>query len=264
MATSVVTSTTLAPSTTQPAVSSTTTALSTTTTTTLPSATTTTTVPDTTTTLPSTTSTTLASGSSGTTSTTQTTAPAQPQVELGSQGPAVEALQQKLQALTYQPGRTDGVFDWETRQAVIAFQKVAGLPRDGVVGPQTWSALLTATTPTPRLAASGTRVEVDLTRQVLFYIENNQVVKTLACSTGKPGWLTPPGHYHVYLKIPAWHRSSLGVLYKPCYIVGGIAIHGEGSVPAYPGSHGCIRVTVAEMDILYPQLPIGLTVDVYY
>ena len=38
----------------------------------------------------------------------------------------------------------------------------------------------------------------------------------------------------------------------------------EGSVPAYPGSHGCIRVTVAEMDILYPQLPIGLTVDVYY
>jgi hypothetical protein len=185
-------------------------------------------------------------------------------VELGSQGPAVEALQQELQALTYQPGRTDGVFDRETRQAVIAFQKVEGIPRDGVVGPKTWSELLTATTPTPRLAAPGTRVEVDLTRQVLFYVENNQVVKTLACSTGKPGWLTPPGHYHVYLKIPAWHRSSLGVLYKPSYIVGGIAIHGEGSVPAYPASHGCIRVTVAEMDILYPQLPIGLKVDVYY
>ena len=186
------------PSTTQPAVSSTTTVLSTTTTTTLPSATTTTTIPDTTTTLPSTTSTTLASASSGTTSTTQTTASAQPQVKLGSQGPAVEALQQKLHALTYQPGRTDGVFDRETRQAVIAFQKVARLPRDGVAGPQTWLALLRAASPTPRLAASGTRVEVDLTRQVLFYIENNQVVKTLACSTGKPGWLTPPGHYHVY------------------------------------------------------------------
>ena len=105
---------------------------------------------------------------------------------------------------------------------------------------------------------------MDLTRQVLLYIENNQVVKTLACSTGKPGWRTPPGHYNVYPKIPVWHQSALGWLYKPCYVVRGIAIHGEDSVPVYPGSHGCIRVTPAEMNILYPELPIGLRVDVYY
>ena len=92
----------------------------------------------------------------------------------------------------------------------------------------------------------------------------NQVVKTLTCSTGKPGWGTPPGHYHVYAKIPVWHQSALGWLYKPCYVVRGIAIHGEDSVPVYPGSHGCIRVTPAEMNVLYPELPLGLRVDVYY
>jgi lipoprotein-anchoring transpeptidase ErfK/SrfK len=183
---------------------------------------------------------------------------------LGSKGPAVATLQQKLIDLTYQPGRTDGVFDTETRQAVIAFQKVEGLQRDGVVGPRTWSRLLTAQSPSPRLTVLGTRVEIDLTRQVLFFIEDNRIVKTLAVSTGKPGWVTPPGHFSVLRKIPAWHRSPLGLLYKPAFVVGGIAIHGSYSVPTYPASHGCIRVTVAEMDILYPQLPLRLEVDVYY
>ena len=31
-------------------------------------------------------------------------------------------------------------------------------------------------------------------------------------------------------------------MYNPLYIVGGIAIHGSLDVPAYPASHGCIRV----------------------
>ncbi len=142
--------------------------------------------------------------------TTPPTSPAPalpPDVRLGSKGPAVVTLQQKLVALSYQPGRTDGVFDAETREAVIAFQKVEGLPRDGEVWSATWTRLMAAMPPTPRLSAAGTRVEVDLTRQVLLYIENNQVVKTLACSTGKPGWRTPPGHYSVYAKIPVWHQA---------------------------------------------------------
>lgn len=52
------------------------------------------------------------------TTTTSTTAPVPaPQLMLGSKGPAVATLQQKLIDLTYQPGRADGVFDTETRQA---------------------------------------------------------------------------------------------------------------------------------------------------
>ena len=41
-------------------------------------------------------------------------------------------------------------------------------------GPKTGSALLRAASPMPFFAASGTRVEVDLTRQVLFYIETTR------------------------------------------------------------------------------------------
>jgi lipoprotein-anchoring transpeptidase ErfK/SrfK len=123
---------------------------------------------------------------------------------------------------------------------------------------------LIASVPQPHLQAAGARIEVDLTRQVLLYIQDNVVVKTLTCSSGRPGWRTPTGHYAVYRKIPAWRRSRLGLLYKPAYIVGGIAIHGAPSVPSYPASHGCIRVRISDMDILYPQLPLGLTVDVYY
>jgi lipoprotein-anchoring transpeptidase ErfK/SrfK len=149
-------------------------------------------------------------------------------------------------------------------QAIVAFQKVEGLSPDGVAGPLTQAALAAAARPAPRLSAPGTRVEIDLTRQVLFLITDDVVIKTLAVSTGKPGWRTPPGSFKVFRRIPAWHRSPLGLLYKPCYVVGGIAIHGSNSVPAYPASHGCIRVTLKEMDALYGQLPMGLRADVYH
>lgn len=38
----------------------------------------------------------------------------------------------------------DGIFGPKTKQAVIAFQKFVGLTPDGIVGPATWSALVTA------------------------------------------------------------------------------------------------------------------------
>ena len=108
----------------------------------------------------------------------------------------------------------------------------------------------------------GARAEIDLTRQVLFIISNNQVIKTLAVSTGTTGWRTPPGHFRIQRKIPAWRQSSLGFLYKPAYFNGGIAIHGSYSVPPYAASHGCVRVPVWAMDALYYQLPVGMPVDV--
>jgi lipoprotein-anchoring transpeptidase ErfK/SrfK len=38
------------------------------------------------------------------------------------------------------------------------------------------------------------------------------------------------------------HKSPLGLLYYPNYLVEGIAIHGNPAVPAFPASHGCIRI----------------------
>jgi len=59
----------------------------------------------------------------------------QPTLRLGSRGSAVVTLQQRLITLHYFDVSTaDGVFGEGTYHAVIAFQKVQGVPRDGVAG----------------------------------------------------------------------------------------------------------------------------------
>jgi lipoprotein-anchoring transpeptidase ErfK/SrfK len=52
-------------------------------------------------------------------------------------------------------------------------------------------------------------------------------------------------------------------MYRPHYFFEGYAIHGSTFVPAYPDSHGCVRVTVATMDRLAPKLRIGMRVSIY-
>ncbi len=64
-------------------------------------------------------------------------------VRKGSRGNAVNALQEALNAHGYGPLKVDGVFGNGTRRHVIQFQQAQGLNADGIVGPQTWGALLT-------------------------------------------------------------------------------------------------------------------------
>ncbi len=54
--------------------------------------------------------------------------------ELGSTGPGVASLQARLNALGYNCGRSDGVFDGATRTAVRAYQRAQGLGADGIAG----------------------------------------------------------------------------------------------------------------------------------
>ena len=60
----------------------------------------------------------------------------------GSTGPAVTRLQQHLQQLGYFNANPTGHFRRITKDAVIAFQRNAGIPADGIVHQQTWNALL--------------------------------------------------------------------------------------------------------------------------
>jgi peptidoglycan L-alanyl-D-glutamate endopeptidase CwlK len=62
-------------------------------------------------------------------------------LQQGSSGPDVTELQDKLRARGYDPGASDGSFGPGTAAAVAAFQRSAGLPADGVAGPQTAAAL---------------------------------------------------------------------------------------------------------------------------
>ncbi len=65
-----------------------------------------------------------------------------PMVAIGDSGDAVTTLQTKLNELGYNCGEADGVFGQNTLNAVKAFQTAKGLTADGVVGEQTWGALL--------------------------------------------------------------------------------------------------------------------------
>lgn len=86
------------------------------------------------------------------------TPPAYPTLKRGSAGDDVAVLQTKLAQLEYDPGKVDGIFGSKTQLAVKKFQKDFGLKVDGIVGEQTWGALLN--TPAPEMP--GTKYKVTI------------------------------------------------------------------------------------------------------
>lgn len=69
-------------------------------------------------------------------------AQARPLLKLGSQGVDVLEAQALLQLLGYYEGELDGTYTENTEKSVNAFQKVAGLTPDGILGASTWNKLL--------------------------------------------------------------------------------------------------------------------------
>jgi peptidoglycan hydrolase-like protein with peptidoglycan-binding domain len=180
----------------------------------------------------------------------------------GMSGPAVRALQERLVELKYWLGSVDGIYGYLTTQAVMAFQKVNGLARDGIAGPQTMAALEHPVRPRPR--STGDRViEVKKGKQVVLLVRSGKVTKIFNASTGTASTPTPSGRFKVYRQIDGWRESALGLLYRPKYFYGGYALHGSTSVPAYPASHGCVRVSLRAMDHLWSRVPIGTRVRIY-
>ncbi|MEZ5406597.1 MAG: L,D-transpeptidase family protein [Acidimicrobiales bacterium] len=182
----------------------------------------------------------------------------------GATGPEVAALQNQLMGLGYWLGEPDGVFDEDTRHAVIAFQKLSGLARDGVAGPATRSVLDAAARPGARSTA-GHVIEVDLAHQVLLIVDEGTVTEVIDVSTGRRAGTTPAGTFAVERQIDGLRRAPLGRLYRPKYFHGGVAVHGFTSVPTKPASHGCVRVTYTAMDHLWGPgvMPLGTPVVVY-
>jgi putative chitinase len=81
-------------------------------------------------------------------------------LKVNSSGPDVVALQRALKSAGFDPGRDDGTFDLGTEAAVIAFQRSEGLAADGIVGPNTASALKLKAIPEIPSAIPGVTVQV--------------------------------------------------------------------------------------------------------
>jgi lipoprotein-anchoring transpeptidase ErfK/SrfK len=174
-------------------------------------------------------------------------------------------MQQQLIDLGYLlPGDADGRFGPATSNAILSFQKWERLGRTGLLDSRTKARLYGATHPSPiSRGGAGKRAEVLLDRQLALLIDNNQVVRTIAVSTGKPSTPTPPGDYRVYAKIPRWWSTPFREwLPWALPFVGGIAFHELQDVPAFPASHGCVRQSFTVARWTYNFATIGMPVKV--
>lgn len=216
----------------------------------------------------------------------RTVAPlAEPLQAIGtSSGSEAARVQQRLFELGFWVQAADGDFGLTTRQAVMAFQKYMGFPDpNGSVDEQTAQALTIETVRPMARANSGTLVEVDKGKQLLFFVIDGKTEWILNTSTGNgeayteedqntPGEmisgvsLTPSGLHEVNRqRAEGWWEGDLGRIYRPKYFVGGVAVHGSSSIPNYPASHGCVRVSVPAMDWIWDSgiMPMDASVWVH-
>jgi hypothetical protein len=185
-------------------------------------------------------------------------------VSYGSSGPDVRGLMRRLADLRFRVPAMSSSFGYELVDSVLAFQKAYGLSRTGFVDTQTWQALTVARELSPRHRGPEAHIEVDKTRQILLDVRDGSVVAVLPVSTGATG-NTPEGKHEIRWKAPAT-TTWLGpaILYRTLTFYGNsFAIHGFPSVPAYPASHGCVRIPIWTADWLYNRSPVGETVYVY-
>jgi lipoprotein-anchoring transpeptidase ErfK/SrfK len=172
-------------------------------------------------------------------------------LQFGSRGALVRTLQQTLVRLKYlAAGAPRGTFDETTWHAVVAFQGWQGFARDGMVTKAIWRALGRARPPRP-WGGMKSGLQVDTARQVLLLVDRGQVVRAIHVSTGAGG-ATPLGRFAVYRKeVMSWSVPFQTWMPYASYFYGGFALHAYSSVPAYPASHGCIRVPPIEAPGVY-------------
>ena len=199
---------------------------------------------------------------------------------------STRAVQERLAALGYLlPSDVDGESGPGTQTAVVAFQKWQGLPRTGIADARTRKVLSTAKRPTPiksgsagrstgvlrsvrgsaprKVAATGRRIEVLIDRQLVLAIQDNEVVRAIAVSTGKPSTPTPTGAYSVYAKYPRWWSTPFREwLLWASPFTGGIALHQFPDVPTYAASHGCVRITQYDARWVFDFVSVGTPVTV--
>jgi len=181
-----------------------------------------------------------------------------PSLGPGSAGASAFELDRRLHELHYALGRVDGYYGQDDVDAVVAFQKLHGLPRTGRVDTRFWIELQRAGIPQARYL--GDHVEVSKGRQVLFLVRDGKVALILPVSTGATG-NTPLGHWRVYSKVPGFNAKAM---FYSSFFVGAFAIHGYQSVPPYPASHGCVRIPLWVAPRIYSLVDYGTNVYIYW
>lgn len=133
-------------------------------------------------------------------------------------------------------------------------------------------------------------VVINLSQQAAYLLQEHQVVLESPVASGRDGWRTPTGHFHVLAK-DANHRSgSFGLITDPSgrvvnsnatpasYVPPGcryvsapmpyfmefaprVGMH-AGYLPGVPASHGCVRMPRDLAAEFFAAVPIGTPVYV--
>jgi len=178
----------------------------------------------------------------------------------GERGVKVLLLQRALLSQGYATPVT-GYYDDGTARAVLAFRKANELGRDGYAISEVYGKLLREQGAFKlRYPKAGKHVEFDWSRQVLVLAKGGKPYRTYHTSSGTPATPTVFGTYHFYLKTPGTNAKGM---VDSSYFIRGYAIHGYASVPAYPASHGCLRVPIPNALQIYNWVDIGDPIFLY-
>jgi len=196
----------------------------------------------------------------------------------GAEGREVAVLQQELARRDLYRGEIDGEFGPATAAAVVTFHKVAGVERTETWGAEdSWVMARFVLPPLPDRPDEPNRIEVDVGRQVLYLIEGGEVAEIIPVSTASGNLYysvrsganvrarTPHGDFTLTRHSRGWSCDWVTgwCIYNAWNFTPMYALHGYGSVPAYPASHGCVRVHTWEADFLESRLHLGMPFHVW-
>ena len=187
----------------------------------------------------------------------------------------IAEAEQLLADLGYMIDKADGKLGFMSRHAIMAFQKVVGIKRTGVLTASTLEKMREASKPAAKYDGPA-HIEVDIARQVLFMVNDEGAVTLIVPISSGSGekyydkstnkWeiaSTPRGEFKIQRKINGHRKAPLGTIYYPSYFKQGWAIHGSNSIPPRPASHGCVRVPRGADQKLFKMMPVGMKIYLY-
>lgn len=206
-----------------------------------------------TTSVPATTSTTAAPAT-----TTSTTIPPPTTTSVPSPCPDVDGrVLSKLSALKFFDPAIDGCSSEAIFNVVAGFQKYYFQPLEvtGVLDPRTAQAILEAQ---PIVVKPGkpTRIDVDIEHQLLYLIQDSNLVRAQHVSTGRTSLPTPTGEFEILMHAPGnppgEDSDNPMYLYRNGIKEGNVALHGYPVVPInQSASHGCVRMPLGVNRYIY-------------
>jgi hypothetical protein len=114
----------------------------------------------------------------------------------------------------------------------------------------------------PERATTGPAVIlVSLPDQLAYVYRNGILIGRTSVSTGRPGYSTPTGVFHILQKqhehVSDIYDASMPNMERLTWT--GVALH-AGGLPGYPSSHGCVHLPLQFSSLLYNVTTVGTTV----